>query len=185
MNFTRFIQRAAHSPFGLLLVFGAIASLIQTTVTGLPIWAVVLLFLAGVLGIAIGGAGVGLTLGRSDTEERATIAESAVITLRNAARLTKTRLGSPYRTMSKNYRALAITRGELEATRIELLARVDAGKVDWAEVDKVLAVLSKDLDNQLRDVDHAQAEWSGLVSLEETARIQVGTSLRGSEIDRR
>ena len=165
MSVQDLLDRARHSPFGALLLVGAICSFVQLTVDDLPWWAAWGLYFAGVFGIAVGGGGIGLSLGRSNSEARAAKAEKENAALRRAMDLTNARLVRPFERMIGRFQEILIARASLAERYAELQESVSAtGKVEWTRVDKTIELVANDLEYQVRDLDRGiSEEWRELL----------------------
>jgi hypothetical protein len=174
--------RATHSPFGLALLLGLIASIVQTTVPNLPGLASVALYAVGVLGLAVGGGGIGLGQGRSDADERAKIAEAEVASLRSARDLIRALVVRPFERTIGRYQELLVARDKLAANYGALGGLVTpSGKVEWTQVDKTLALVLTDVEREIRDLDRGIIEEWRDVLPERVAELQEVGSVRPSE----
>jgi len=179
----RALERAARSPYGLLLLAGALLALIAGAVDGLP-WP---LFAAStvlsVILVGVGGAGVGLT-DQAEADRKLRAAEEQAAHLRHDADLIRARMLMPYNRMRSFYGALADMQVDLVTHWQGLRERNPSTKVDWAPVDKALTVLSTDINHFVRDYEAAHEEWRDLLPDELAKLEEAALPPRSAEIDR-
>jgi len=179
----RVLDRAAHSPYGLLLLVGAVVYLIPGSVPGLawPLYGS--LYILSVVLVGIGGAGVGLT-DQAEAAKKQKDAEARAGRLDHEAELARTRMLAPYGRMRSFYRAIADMQSDLVIQWQEMKDRYPSTKVDWTAIDKALTVLSTDINHFVREYEDAHEEWRSLLPDELAKLDNEAPPPRSAEIDR-
>jgi hypothetical protein len=167
------LKRPPSWQYWLLLIVGAVISLVPTNVAGLPAPLYFAFVVAGVVLIAYGGAGLGRQLEGADAEA-----------LRHEADLIRVRMEYPYRRMQSFYARVGDMQWYL-VQRWRLLGGAEETpptRVPWHEVDKTIAVMSEHLDSFIKQHKDAHEEWRGLLP-EELAKMDRDTAAdRATEI---
>jgi hypothetical protein len=167
------LRRPASWQYWLLLIVGAVVSLVPTNVDGLPGPLYLAFVVAGIVLIAYGGQGLGRQLEGADAEA-----------LRHDADLTRVRMEYPYRRMQSFYDRL----GDMQFYLVQRWRFLGGGeeapptRVPWHEVDKTMNVLSEHLNAFIKQHKDAHEEWRGLLP-EELAKMDRDAALdRATEI---
>jgi hypothetical protein len=149
--------------YGLLLVFGVGATVAQAN-NKLSSELSVFLQAVGLIGVAVGSAGIGLGEGRAVADQ-----------LRTEARISRVRMDATYWRWLASARASEHRRAELYEKYVNVAGTVSTtGKVEWSVVDTTLQLVLRDMDHDADGIEQGIVEWRELVP-DEIAKLEAAS----------